>query len=83
MFYKGILHYNMQKCSFEDGCKERVTYACKCMSPNLYFCDNHFLRHMRTPGDHLSECMVVELSRESDKRITTKAQGIDQLFKEV
>ena len=66
----------MQKCSFEDGCKERVTYACKCMSPNLYFCDNHFLRHMRTPGDHITECVIVELSRNQTRELLPKLKEL-------
>ena len=69
----------MQKCSFEDGCKERVTYACKCMSPNMYFCDNHFLRHMRTPGDHITEC--VELSRNQTRELLPKLKELINYLK--
>ena len=46
----------MQQCSFEDGCMEIITFTCRCMSPYLYFCDDHFIKHMKTPGDHVSEC---------------------------
>ena len=62
MEWRQLFINNMQKCSFECGCLERVTCACKCSNPNLYFCDTHFTRHMRTPGDHVPECMIVQLS---------------------
>ena len=71
----------MQKCSFEDGCKDRVTCACKCASPYLYFCDNHFLKHMRTPGDHLSEYMIVELSRNQTRELLPKLKDLIKYLK--
>ena len=53
----------MQNCSFENRCSKRVIWACKCTNPSQYFCDSHISSHMRVPGDHLTECMIVELSR--------------------
>ena len=52
----------MKKCSSEDGCMERVSFACKCTSPNLYFCDNHFTKHVRTLGNHITECLIIKLN---------------------
>ena len=50
----------MQQCSFEDECMEIITFTCRCISPNLYFCDDHFIKHMKTPGNHASECVVIQ-----------------------
>ena len=71
----------MQKCAFEDRCKGKVTCACKCRSPYLYFCDYHFLKHMRTPGDHLSECMIVELSRDQTRELLPKLKDLIKFLK--
>ena len=52
----------MKKCCSEDGCMGSVTFACKCTSPNLYFCDNHFTKHVRTLGNHITECLIIKLN---------------------
>ena len=53
----------MQRKCYESGCTRKVTYACSCTDLKTYSCDDHYLKHTRTPGSHLSECMVVELSQ--------------------
>ena len=72
----------MQKCSCEDGCSERVTCMCKCMSPPLYFCDNHFIGHMRTPGVHLTESVIVKLNRNQTNEFLPKLKDLLKYLKE-
>ena len=72
----------MQKCAFGNRCKGNVTCACKCSSPYLYYCDDHILKHMKTlGGDHLSECMVVELSRDQRKELLPKLKDLIKYLK--
>ena len=76
-----VFNYNMQKCSFEGGCKGRVVWACKCTSPYLYFCDEHLLNHGRTPGEHHLECIIVELNRIQTKIVLPKLKDFIKYLK--
>ena len=66
----------MKKCSSEDGCMNRVSFACKCTSPNLYFCDNHFTKHAKTFCNHVTECLVVELSPNQIRKMLPKLTNL-------
>ena len=70
----------MKKCSFEDRCPHKVTCACKCTTPNLYFCDVHFAKHMRNPGNHVTECMIVELSHDQTRQMLPKLKDLLNLL---
>ena len=71
----------MQKCSFEDGCSDRVTYACRCTSPFIYLCDSHLIDHTRTPGEHLTECVIVKLSRNQTRELLPKVKDLIKYLK--
>ena len=66
----------MQKCLFKDSCDERFTCICKCSSPYLHFCDKHFIKHMRTPGDHVCEYIVVKFNHNSIKEFLPKLTDV-------
>ena len=53
--------YIMLKSCFENQCSDDVTYLCNCKDPNIYICDNHLLKHTRSPGKHSLESLTIEL----------------------
>ena len=72
----------MQNCCFEKRCSERVIWACKCTGSYLYFCDRHITRHMKVPGDHVTECTIVELSQKQVKSFIPKFKALTKYLKE-
>ena len=55
---------------------QRVAFICKCTSPAMYCCDIHLADHMKTPGDHHTECVVVKLSRNQTRELFPKLKEL-------
>ena len=72
----------MERCSFENQCDEKVLYICRCANPQQYFCDIHINRHLRSPGDHLTESMMIELNHNQTTELLTKLKDFTKYLKE-
>ena len=66
----------MRKQCLDSGCSKRAIYSCGCTDPKMHFCDDHYSRHLRTPGSHLPECMIVELTPEQRNQILPKLTNL-------
>ena len=66
----------MQQCSFEDECMEIITFTCRCKSPYLYFCNDHFIDHVKNPGSHVTDCVMVELDHNQTRELIPKLKDL-------
>ena len=66
----------MEKSCHESGCYERVIWACSCINPCLYVCDRHISRHLKTLGEHKTECTTVELSNRQTAEFLPKLKDL-------
>ena len=74
-------NYNMNKCSFENGCYERAVWSCNCVNPYLYICDRHIKRHLRAPGEHKTESTIVELTSRQRTEFLPRLKKLLKYFK--
>ena len=56
----------LKKC-FENDCSREITSSCSCKVPSTYTCDKHISKHIRTPGNHLIESLIIEINNNQKK----------------
>ena len=71
----------MKKCSFNNECTLSASFACNCTSFNLYFCDDHFINHVKTPYAHVPECLVFELNPDHKRGWIPKLKDLIKYLK--
>ena len=66
----------MEKQCFVSGCTTRITIACSCTNPKTYSCDDHYVWHIRSPGLHVPESLIIQLSPVQRNALLPKLRGL-------
>ena len=73
----------MLKGCFENNCCGEVTSICYCKEPNIYLCEEHIIKHMRSPGKHTLESLMIELDHSEKSEILPKLKEMIKSIQEL
>ena len=65
----------LKKC-FENDCSREITSSCSCKNPSIYICDEHISKHIRAPGNHLIESLIIEIDDNQRNKLILKIKDI-------
>ena len=82
LFANTVWHNNMIKHCSKNTCYARVVYACNCKDPQTFFCNSHFSEHTKTPGRHLTECLLITFTEDQKIHLQPKIIQINHSSQE-
>ena len=72
----------LKKC-IENNCIREITSSCNCKDPEIYICDDHITEHIRLPGRHTLESLIIEIKDNSKYQIMPQLKEIIKSLKEL
>ena len=73
----------MFKSCVENKCTSEAACSCCCKSSIIYVCDEHIIKHIRTPGKHTIESLIIELDYNQQSDIFPKFKEMLKYIQEI
>ena len=68
----------MIKCCSKNQCSARATYTCNCREPSVLFCVAHISDHLRSPGRHITDSLIILLTEDQKIELLPKLLQITE-----